>query len=77
MPKNAGDRLIIGALVLMAFFAVFVTASGQSAEPRLGHCPPHDPDCYAYATLTPTPTHTPTPEPDPPDPPASSQSIHT
>ena len=56
MPKNAGDRIIIGALVLMAFFAVFVTASGQSATPRLGHCPPDNPDCDAYATLTPTPT---------------------
>ena len=59
MPKNAGDRLIIGALVLIAFLAVFVTASGQSETPRYGHCPEFDPECEEEPTATPTATPTP------------------
>ena len=40
MSDRVGDRLLIGILVLTASFAVFVTASGQSASPRHTHCNP-------------------------------------
>ena len=40
MSNKVGDRLLIGIIVLVASFAVFVTASGQSASPRHGHCSP-------------------------------------
>ena len=62
MSERVGDRLLIGILVLIACFAVFVTVSGQSSPtPKHGHCNPFDPDCDADATFTPTPTPTPTP----------------
>ena len=32
MSNRVGDRLLIGILVLTAFFAVSVTASGQSVD---------------------------------------------
>ena len=61
MSNRVGDRLLIGSIALIPSFAVFVTASGQSASPRHGHCSPFvDLECDPFATLTPTPTHTPT-----------------
>ena len=65
MPKNVGDRFIIGALVLIASFAVFVTASGQSASPRDEHCAFNPDFCELDATATPTATPTPTNTPRP------------
>ena len=32
MSNRVGDRLLIGTIVLIASFAVFVTASGQSVD---------------------------------------------
>ena len=62
MSNKVGDRLLIGTIVLIAFFAVFVTASGQSGPSRHTHCNPYDLDCDPYATATPTPTPTNTPD---------------
>ena len=60
MSDRVGDRLLIGILILIACFAVFVTVSGQSSPtPKHGHCNPFDPECDADATFTPTPTPTP------------------
>ena len=59
MSDRVGDRLLIGILVLIASFAVFVTASGHSGPPRHTHCNPFDLDCDPDATFTPTATPTP------------------
>ena len=82
MTDRVGDRLLIGILILIACFAVFVTASGQSPPTaQHGHCNPFDPECDADATHTPTavpptavpptaapPTATHTPRPPRPNP---------
>ena len=82
MTDRVGDRLLIGILILIACFAVFVTISGQSPPTaQHGHCNPFDPDCDADATHTPTavpptavpptavpPTATHTPRPPRPNP---------
>ena len=72
MSDRVGDRLLIGILILIACFAVFVTVSGQSPPtPKHGHCNPFDPECDADATHTPTavpPTATHTPRPPRPNP---------
>ena len=62
MSYRVGDRLLIGILILIACFAVFVTISGQSPPTaQHGHCNPFDLDCDADATHTPKPTKTPRP----------------
>ena len=62
MSERVGDRILIGILLLIACFAVFVTVSGQSSPtPKHGHCNPFDPDCDPDATFTSTATATHTP----------------
>ena len=62
MSNKVGDRLLISILVLTAFFAVSVTASGQCPPTaKHTHCNPFDLDCDPDATATPTATPTPRP----------------